>query len=175
VKLPIELALDASIMTLSIFQAKWQLGLLRSDEVPAGATALLAAGDESPALIELAGLTLPDHWDVAPLVQRAFEEAGLATISDNVARWRLVYQTAREIIDRRVTPLAGATTLWHLASDLGLPEEISYFVYLAADYGEGPGDPETECAWFDARILETAATVLRDARPDQAPLRQATV
>ena len=160
-------------MSLSILQAKWQLGLLRTDELPSLATELLAVGTETPALIELAGLTAPDRWQVAPLVECVFHESGLRPISDDAARWRLVYAIARDIVEKRVVPLDGAAKLWSLATDLGLPEEISYFVYLAADYGEGPEDLETERAWFDAKIIETAVEVLRGERPDQPPARQA--
>jgi hypothetical protein len=160
-------------MTLPIIQAKWQLGLLRAEEIPEHATSLLVAGIESPALIELAGLIAPDRWQVGPLLDAAFNELGLPPIDDTAARWRLVYHTAREIVARAVSPLEGSTTLWHLASDLGLPESISYFVYLAADYGEGPGDRATEIAWFDAKIVETARRLLGMERADQPPFQQA--
>jgi hypothetical protein len=162
-------------MKLSILQAKWQLNLLRSDDIPELATQILETGLESPALIELAGLISPDRWEVTPLIEEAFSQASLRPISNEAAQWRLAYETAREIVDGRVMPLEGAVTLWSLANDLQLPEALRYFVYLAADYGEGPRDPENQRAWFDAKIVESARELLRMERPDEAPSLQADV
>src|SRR5690242_860892 len=113
-------------MKLSILQAKWQLNLLRSDDIPELATQILETGLESPALIELAGLISPDRWEVTPLIEEAFSQESLRPISNEAAQWRLAYETAREIVDGRVTPLEGAVTLWSLANDLQLPEALRY-------------------------------------------------
>jgi hypothetical protein len=48
----------------------------------------------------------------------------------------------------------------YLAHELDMPKPLRYFIYLAADYGEGPGDPATEEAWFDARIRESAQELI---------------
>ena len=155
-------------MELSIIQARWQVGALRPEEIPDLATELLTAGVESPAVVQLAGLVQADREEVAPLLAQAFAECGLQPMTDDDARWRLAFATARAIVDGAVTPLAGATTLWGLATDLGLPEPLRYFVYLAADYGEGPGDRATEAAWFDATIVETARGLLEWERDSDA-------
>ena len=94
------------------------------------------------------------------MLRQAFHEAGLEPIDERAARWRLAYEAARQIVDAEVSPLEGATALWHLCNELDMPKPLRYFVYLAADYGEGPGDRETEAAWFDGRIRETARKLL---------------
>jgi hypothetical protein len=143
-------------MDLSIFQARWQLGDIRPDEVHEVATALLVDGLESPTIVQLAGMRHAGFWQVAPVIDRVFRENGLDPISDDEARWRLAYECARQITAGDLEPRTGATRLWTLANELNLPEPLRYFVYLAADYGEGPSGP----AWFDARIRETAQELL---------------
>jgi hypothetical protein len=131
------------------------------------ATDLLLAGVESPALVELAGMVdATSYWQVAPVVERAFDEAGLPPIPHEAALWRQAYATARRIASGAVTPRAGATTLWQVCNALDMPEPLRYFVYLAADYGEGPRGAEAQAAWFDARIRETADELLAAMPPD---------
>ncbi len=147
-------------MNPKTLQARWQVGAILPEDVPNAAVTLLESGADTPALRVLAGLRSPTRWDLLPWIERYFREAGLGQLSDGDARWQLAYDTAREIVAGTVTPLDGATALWHLANDLELPEPLRYFVYLAADYGEGPEDPATEAAWFDAKIVETAKELL---------------
>lgn len=147
-------------MDLRILQAQWTLKRIRPEDVHLAATRLLEAGVDTPAVVRLAGMIDADFFDVEPVVEQAFREGGVGPIDERAARWRLAYETARQIVEGEVTPLDGATTLWHLASDLGSPKPLRYFVYLAADYGEGPGGRETEAAWFDGRIRETARQLL---------------
>jgi hypothetical protein len=146
---------------LRTFQARWQTGRLSAEAVPAAATELLLGGIENEALVWLAGLQEPSHWEVEPLVQRATSQAGLQPLADNDARWICAYDIAARIVDARVSPLAGAREVWQLWNQLDRPDQLGYFVYLAADYGEGPGGT----AWFDAQIRTTAADLLADSAP----------
>ena len=141
-------------------QARWQLHEILPEDVPAAARALLEAGFDTPSLRVLAGLTSPTSADLHPWIDRYFSEAGLPTITDDEARWRHVRGTAHGIVTGAITPREGATVLWHLCTDLGLPESLHRFVYLAADYGEGPEDSDTEAAWFDAEIIKGARELL---------------
>lgn len=147
-------------MDLRTIQARWKLERLTTDQLPELATRLLAEGVESPGLIELAGLVRPTYWEAAPVLTRVFEEGVLPPIDRPTALWRLAYGTAREIVDGEIVPREGAATLWDIANELDLPEALRYFVYLAADYGEGPLPPEEEAKWFDAKIVETARELL---------------
>lgn len=114
---------------------------------------------------------------VAPVVERVFAESGLGPLPREAALWRAAYQAAREVVDGAILPRDGAGKLWHLClwhlrNELGMPEPLRYFVYLAADYGEGPCDPAAEAAWFDARIVETAHELLAAMPADgQSPPR----
>jgi hypothetical protein len=147
-------------MDLRTLQARWILEEIAPDELHVAATELLVQGIESPALVELAGLYGASYWSAAPVVARTFAEAGLRPISREAALWRLAYWTASRVVAGATSPLEGAGTLWRICNDLDMPESLRYFVYLAADYGEGPKDRRTEEAWFDARIVETARELL---------------
>lgn len=63
----------------------------RRTSSPELATRLLAAGVESPGLIELAGLVRPTYWAAAPVLARVFEESVLPPIDRPTALWRLAY------------------------------------------------------------------------------------
>ena len=158
-------------MDLLLLQSMWKVGSIRAEDLHNTATELLEAGIESPAIIRLAGMMGASTSEVGPVVEEVFREAGLASVDERTARWRVAYETARRIVSKEVTPLSGATQLWHLANDLELPKPLRYFVYLAADYGEGPEDPATEKKWFDQRIVETAQELLslRDSIGDSPP------
>jgi hypothetical protein len=147
-------------MDLRTLQAQWTLEMVPPEQMPDHATDLLVRGIESPAVIELAGMVRPSFWEVSPVVERAFREAGLPALSREEALWRVAYATARSILDDLTAPREGATLLWQICNELDMPEPLRYFVYLAADYGEGPGTPEEEAAWFDTRIRETAQELL---------------
>jgi hypothetical protein len=147
-------------MDLLLLQSRWKVGSIRPEDLHNAATELLDAGIESPALVRLAGMMGASSADVEPIMEEVFQEGGLAPVDDRTARWRIAYETARQIVSKEVSPLNGATQLWHLASDLDLPKPLRYFVYLAADYGEGPKDPATEKKWFDERIIEAAQELL---------------
>ena len=158
-------------MDLSILQSRWKVGSLRVEDVHVAATELLQIGIESPALIRLAGMMEASSSEVEPVLEEAFREGGLDPVDERTARWRLAYETARQIVARELSPFEGATRLWHLATELGLPKPLRYFVYLAADYAEGPGDRATEEEWFDARIIEAAEKLLavRDSIGESPP------
>ena len=162
-------------MSLRNLQAYWTLDRIAPERVHEAATALLGAGVETPAVVELAGMYHATYFQVGPVLERAVEEAGLGPMTREQALWRLAYEAARRIADGEVTPLDGATRLWHLCNDLGMPVALRYFVYLAADYGEGPEDRRTEEAWFDARIRETAGELLAAMPPDGESAPRETV
>jgi hypothetical protein len=147
-------------MDPEVLQAQWKLGRIRSKDVHIAATQLLESGVDSPAVVRLAGMVGATSWEIDPVIEEAFAEGGLPPVEERTARWRLAYETARQLVAGELSPRDGAMTLWQLATELDMPEPLRNFVYLAADYGEGPGDRATEEAWFDARILETAQEVL---------------
>jgi hypothetical protein len=147
-------------MDIDYLRALWKLGRIRPEEVHLAATELLVDGIESPAVVRLAGMTGATFWEIDPVLNEAFLEGNLSPYDATAARWQLAYETARRLVAGELKPLDGATILWDLATDLDLPEPLRYFVYLAADYGEGPGDRASEEAWFDARIIESARELL---------------
>ena len=161
------MALDGErAMSLRTLQARWTLDRIAPERVHEAATDLLCAGVETPAVVELAGMYHATYFQVGPVLERAVAEAGLGPMTREQALWRLAYEAARRIAGGAVTPLDGAAALWRLCNDLDMPVPLRYFVYLAADYGEGPGDRAAEEAWFDARIRETATDLLAAMPPD---------
>jgi hypothetical protein len=140
------------------FRAKWQLGFLPPERVPAAATELLLDSIESNSLAILAGLTLPTRLDVAPLVERLASEQGMESMSDDEARWLLVRAGVEAISAGTLAPRTGADQIAALCTDLEMPEMLRSFVYYSADY-------VTDDPLWDERIRETAAevaAVLRD-------------
>jgi len=148
------------MMNIEVLQAQWTLRRIRAEDVHVITTQLLDASPTSKSLARLAGMIGAPYWEIAPILESVFAEAHLAPVDENTARWRLAYETARQITAEEVTPLDGATSLSYLASELGLPDPLRHFVYLAADYGEGPEDRSTEETWFDTQIRETANELL---------------
>lgn len=157
---PVNFALASDRMNLGVLQAQWKLGRIRSEDIHIAAARLLEGGVDSPALVRLAGMIGATSWEIGRVIEEAFAEGGLPPVDERAARWRLAYETARQLVAGDLSPREGAATMWQLATELELPKPLRYFVYLAADYGEGPGDRATEEAWFDARILETAQELL---------------
>ena len=145
----------------------WATGVLPAERLHEVATELLVVGVESPALVELAGRYDATRPEVDALVEQAVAEAGLAPIARHAALWRIAYVAAEQVRDGRSTPLEGATLLWQCATELDLPEALRTFVYLAADYGEGPSDPRAEAAWFDAQIRASVEELLAGMPPDR--------
>jgi hypothetical protein len=139
------------------FQAKWQLGFIMPEQVPAAATAMLHAGIEGDSLAVLAGLVNPSRLEVEPLIGRFLVEVGSVRITDADARWLLVRAGVEAIAAGTLAPRTGADQIAFLCRDLGMPELLRYFVYLSADY-----DPDD--SWFDDRIQATAADVLAALR-----------
>jgi hypothetical protein len=135
------------------FQAKWQLGFIAPEQVPAAATAMLHAGVEGDSLAALAGLVNPSRSEVEPLVRRFLVEVWAESITDADARWLLVRAGVEAITDGTLAPRTGADQIAFLCRDLGMPELLRYFVYLSADY-----DPNH--SWFDNQIRATAGDVL---------------
>jgi hypothetical protein len=162
-------------MDLRLFQARWQLEDIPPERVHEEATLLLQSGLESPSLIELAGtMGASSRGEIEPVVLKALTELDAAEISDAHARWVLAFDVARKIVEGTITPETGATKLWGLASDLGLPgQPLNYFVYLGADYGDGPLWSADDTAWFDARIRETASELLDQEEAILARVRHA--
>ena len=140
------------------FQAKWQLGFLRPEEVPEAASSMLLAGVQGETLAVLAGLINPSRAEIEPLVRRFLTEVAVEPITDGEARWLLVRAGLEAITAGTLAPRTGAAQLAFICGELGMPEVLRHFVYLSADY-----DPDD--AWFDEQIRSSAADALAQLRP----------
>jgi len=63
-----------------VLQARWLLGGVRPEELPAQAEVALLHGYDGPALRQLSGLTCPTMRDLKTLPGRAFAEMGLRSL-----------------------------------------------------------------------------------------------
>ena len=154
-------------MDFSLIAAQWKLGLIPPEQVPALAIEMMADGFDSPGVVALAILDRPTSADLEPLMERAAAELNLPELTQTAALWRVAYATAEDIVSGAIPPRQGAGILWDICNELEMPMLLRSFVYLAADYGEGPGDAATEAAWFDNRIRESAHELLQAMPPDR--------
>lgn len=116
--------------------ARYRLGELRGEELPAIAIALLESGHDSQPLRELAGLDRPTLRDAGALFEKVLAAVG-QEIPDKRSARRLLLERALElIVSGEVEPDNGAYEVWCTASELfgeQLDEWVP-FVGLASEY-----------------------------------------
>ncbi len=135
------------------FQAKWQLGFIPPEQVPAAATAMRQAGVDGTSLAVLAGLIDPSRSEVEPLVCRFLVEVGAPSITDAEACWLLARAGVEAIAAGTVAPRKGAAQIGFLCRKLGMPELLRALASLSVD--DSPDDSR-----LDDRIRATAREVL---------------
>ncbi len=154
---------------LRVVFVQWQLGLLRSDELPAKAVAALEEGVDSPSLRILAGLSEPTGSEAGPIVARIAEELGLRLPdSKRDALLLAARSVAERIVSGEVPAYEGARRIWSLWSDADYPDELLTFVGEASqidDYiAERPRDPGSYDKWIaeaEASIVDAARNLVR--------------
>jgi hypothetical protein len=98
------------------------------------ARSFIATGYLSETALELA--RLPDDPkrvpmnDVVPLVRQMFDDFGLALPSTEEACWIVAAFVAEQVLDGRIRPIDGASTLWSLARDCDYPGELVEMLQL---------------------------------------------
>jgi len=127
-------------MAFDLEHARFTVGRLPGEHLPAIACEMLASGLDSPALAEVAGLSHPTLRDSAELFSRALRETGFPELTTEQA-WAIVL---RDVLDRisqsRVEPYAGALEVCSLWHDAGCSADYAVFVALADEYEEHPSD-----------------------------------
>lgn len=138
------------------------LGTLDPATLPATTTAILAAGLDTPALVELAGAVGWDERDLDALFARALRETGVPAPAPEEAVLWLAQDVAVEMLDGTVSLAAGAARIARIHGALasGAPlRALDPFRYAAS---EGPQAGARGAAF--ARGLRAAAEDLAAAR-----------
>jgi hypothetical protein len=124
-------------MTPLLLIAHWQLGAFSADTAPAQAAALLAAGYDTPALGELAGLVRPDGDEVEAAMGRVAQEFGLPASTNASAGRVLVREWTRQILAGELTAAEGARLIWNVTCAPDVPPgEYAPFIGIAIQYLE---------------------------------------
>ena len=132
-------------MALDIEQlaARWVLGHVPGEDLPAAATQALVNGYDGPALREIAGTANPLLRDVADLFERALDELGARRPSRKEAALILARGYAARIVDGSLSPYAGAKAIWRECACEVRPDDhtLDPFIYWADEF-EDTRDPE---------------------------------
>ena len=154
---------------LRVSVAQWQLGLLRSEELPGLAATALEKGVDSPSLRILAGLSSATASELAPLVARVADELKLDLPSSKRDIMLLAARgIAERIISGEVPPYDGARQIWSLWDDEDYPDELLPFVGEASQIDDYAAtrvrDPATYNKWIanaEAGIVDAARQLVR--------------
>ena len=146
--------------TLDVTAAKYVLGLVDAENLPALAMQWIQEGHDVPALWQLASLTTPTREDAIPALKEALQEIGVSLPDRRRAVMLLALKTARRIVQSNLPPYEGANTIWQLTL-LGDPEkfhDLDAFVYAASEWEDRCQDR----AFFDRAIMQAAHKLLHD-------------
>ena len=143
--------------------AAWELvtGDLRTEELPTFAVEALARGADSPTLGELAAQSPFDVRASRDLFERVLDEFGIVLPDQDQARWNLVRETARAIVEAEIVPEAGARRICRWASDVEDSGDLRIFVGLASELEDHPEDR----ARLESQVLAEAVELLRRPNP----------
>ena len=120
-----------------VVAAKWVLGRLPSQALPAIATDALVSGLDSQALRELAGELHPTVEESGPLFEEILGEFGIGIPDRSRAGLVLAKAYAAQIIDGTISPYEGAQHIWRLQVEVeGLMLDLGPFVYWASEWQE---------------------------------------
>ncbi|WP_147431892.1 hypothetical protein [Motilibacter peucedani] len=143
--------------------AAWELvtGELRTEELPALAVEALGRGVDSPTLGELAAQSPSDVRASRDLFVRVLDELGIELPDQDRARWNLVRETARAVVEAEIVPEAGARRIWRWASEVEDSGDLRIFVGLASELEDHPEDR----ALLETQVLAEAVELLQRSTP----------
>ncbi|GAC1431731.1 MAG: hypothetical protein NVSMB62_28740 [Acidobacteriaceae bacterium] len=117
---------------------------MRASELPDVAVEALVAGNDTPALRNLAGADGEDSSVVAHLFQQVIAEAGIPTISKGDAARRYAELISQRIVTDRVSPLEGARLIIAAARrvDDSTFHDLDPFIYAESEAESRPEDTD---------------------------------
>ena len=105
-----------------LIAAKWYVGELSGEDMPAIAFQSLEQGRDGKNLRYLAGLSNPVRRDILEIVDGALRELGVQVpITLHDAALEMARRHAEDILDGRIDPYGGACRIW-LSYSSGAPE-----------------------------------------------------
>jgi hypothetical protein len=121
----------------AVLLARWLLGEVRPESVPAICTDLLLAGYDTPSLRVLAGLTKAELERVRELLPQLFNELGLERPTEVAAAWRVAQQTAQELLADRLAPYDAARSIGDLGTRFApLFPLLNHFIGLWSEWDD---------------------------------------
>jgi hypothetical protein len=143
----------------AVLLARWKLGDLAPEQVPAIALRALEDGSEMTEICVLAGLTSPTRRDVDDEIPLLLQELGTARPTRPQAAKILADEVLRKIVKGEVDAYGGARVLWSYSNDfedLGVWEQLRPFVGAASEWED---DPERRPD-YEQDIVEEATALL---------------
>ena len=146
-------------MRFEIALAYWQLEL--PVDIPAAAEEALAAGQDSPTLRILAGLTNGDRSEVAPLVQSVSRELRASLPTRPQAVLAIARSLAKGIIRGELDPYQGARQISDVSNEAEVGHALDAFIYDASEIDDllampSSMDRDKRIAAFEADIVNAA-------------------
>jgi hypothetical protein len=146
---------DPTLDELRAALARWDLGLLAPESVPALAVAALGRGCAVPEIAVLAGLRAPLRADIEDELPDLLRRVGWSRPTREEAIKTVADDIATQIVDGAVAATDGAHDLWQLANLTGFGgpiwTQLSLFVGLASEWDDHKAQrPTLETAIVDA-------------------------
>jgi len=127
-------------MDVRLAAALFRLNALRPEQLGDVGVALISAGHDTPAVVELAGLDHSATWrEVGDVFERALREVHIEVPSERDAAYLVAVLAAEDIVSGRLTPYEGAARIAYLAYHAASQsEDLSPFYYWADEWEDHP-------------------------------------
>jgi hypothetical protein len=149
--------------------ARFVLGLIPSEELPAIATQVLVDGFDGSALCELAGETNPTLSDATGQFEKALDEIHASKLSPKEAVFVLAKIYSKQILDGSLKPYEGAKIIWRDLSYVIRPDDhtLDSFVYWADEFENA--DDFQRRIYCHAAIFESARKFIDEYKNRPTP------
>lgn len=138
---------------LDSIEARFVLGQILSDDLPATAIDLIGRRQESKSLIKLAGSSPNDAQENVELFRRAMIELGRGKFTEESALSHFTKDISEQITAGSISPYEGAKLIWKTSRNIrGDTNAYDTFVYAASEFENRPRDQKR----FEKAIVEEA-------------------
>lgn len=146
---------------------RYRAGELLSEDLPMVAAEALAAGEDTPALCDLAGRSrTEDPRDLRDAFEQALAEAGVEPPPQHLARRHALHRMADRLVAGKVALRDVLTEDWHEV-ETATPEEHALVALLpfCVCCGEYQFGPDRDAWEAEIQAAALAMTLARPARP----------
>ena len=154
-------------MNFELVLAQYAAGILRSEDTPAIASALIDRGVTDASVAELVSLREPTWRDARKLFEEGLRAAGFHIPTADDAKRLILHWTLEAIVSRELAPQLGAERIWQHWHELRLPHEIavSRMLVLSEEWSDHPHERPR----IETLIRAEAAELLRQYPKPSAP------